>query len=331
MLDNILDERAILERVDAYSIYCYYIEFEPELGKPISSPIRTDDDNPSFALFEYNNKIFFKDHAIGESGTVFKFIKLLYNYKTLLEAYSKINIDFELDLKGGIKLPKNNKKATIVNSFKRNSFVGIKIHSKKQNSQEYLDFWKLLDVQKPVLEMYHVTEPDTIVMQYLERQKPFYPKELTIAYRIKYEYQIYFPFKLKGKKFINNYSGECVLGYKQLNYKNKFLVITKANKEILFFRQHFGWDSISGKSETTLVPKNVMIEMLQVFKTIFIWLDNDVAGQKAQNKYLALYPFLIPVYHDVPQKDPTDFYVYATDKQKALKEIKTLINERCQR
>lgn len=329
MLENLLEESTILERVDSYSIYAYYIEFEPELGKAYNSPIRKDDEVPSFSLFEYNNKIFFKDHALGESGTVFKFIKLLYSYKTLLEVYSKINIDFELDLIGGIKLPKNNKKATIVNSFKRNSFIGIKINSKKQNSQKYIDFWKLLDIQKLVLEMYHVTEPDTIVMQYIERQKPFYPRELTIAYRIKYKYQIYFPFKLKGKKFINNYPEGYVLGYEQLTYKNNFLIITKANKEIIFFRQHFDWDTISGKSETTLVPKNIMIEMLQKFKTIFIWLDNDVAGQKAQNKYLELYPFLIPIYHEVKQKDPTDFYVQALNKQKALNEIKILISERC--
>jgi len=78
MLDRILDEDTILERVDDYSIYAYYIEFEPELGKAYNSPIRTDDKIPSFSLHEYNKKIFFKDHALGESGTVFKFVKLLY-------------------------------------------------------------------------------------------------------------------------------------------------------------------------------------------------------------------------------------------------------------
>ncbi len=325
MLDNILDEQAISERIDDYSIYAYYIEFEPELGKAYNSPIRNDDNIPSFALYEYNKKIFFKDHALGESGTVFKFIKLLYNYKSLLEAYSKVNIDFDLGLLGGKDLPRNNKKATLVNNIKRNTFIGIKIHSKSINSKDYIKFWKLLDIGQQVLEMYHVTEPDTIVMQYETRQKPFYPKELSIAYRIKYKYQIYFPHKLKGKKFINNYPSDYVLGYAQLTYKNKFLIITKANKEILFFRQHFDWDTISGKSETTMITRSSMLLLLQKYTTIYIWLDNDIPGQKAQNKYLEEYPFLVPIYHDVIYKDPTDAYLYATDKQQVLNEIKNLI------
>jgi DNA primase len=89
----------------------------------------------------------------------------------------------------------------------------------------------------------------------------------------------------------------------------------------MFFRQHFDWDAVAGKSENTKIPVHIMNKLFRDYKKVYIWLDKDEAGIKAQKDYLEKYPKLIPIsYKDtVMQKDPTDRYEYL--KQAGLQKI----------
>jgi hypothetical protein len=324
---DILDEDTILERVDAFSIYSFYIGAELELKTAYPSPLRDDDDVPSFNLYQYKGEIFFKDHALAESGTVFKFVKLMFGYKTLLDAYTRINLDFCLELIGGnTEIPCTGVKATLSSSFKeKESVQEIRIHSKPKYSKEFIQFWKKWGIKLSLMESYFITEVNNVQYIYNKRTIVVYPKDFTIAYRIYQKYKIYTPYGDKMKKFLNNFPITYIEGYLQLEYKNDFLIITKSTKEILFFRSHFNWDAIAGKSETTMIRRYMMLRLVQKYKYIFIWLDNDVAGQKSQRAYLEEYPFLIPIYYMVEKKDPTDEYFNRQDKSTVLQEIKTLI------
>lgn len=326
---DILDEEAILDRVDAFSIYSFYIGAELELRRPYNSPLRCDDDTPSFNLYQYGGEIFFKDHALKESGTVFKFVKLMFGYTNLMDAYTRINLDFELDLIGGnCDIPKTGIKATLASPFKEKDIVEeIRIHSKPKFSREFTAFWKQWDIKLNLMKDYFVTEVNNVQYIYKKDTIVIYPKLLTIAYRIYRKYKIYTPHGEKFLKFLNNYPINYIEGYLQLKYKNDFLIITKAMKEVLFFRSHFDWDAIAGKSETTMIRRHMMIKLVQKYKYIFIWLDNDVAGQKAQRAYSQEYPFLIPIYYDVERKDITDEYFARQDKEQVLQEIIKLIND----
>ena len=72
----------ILSQIDEYDIYAYYMG-NFDIGKLYNSPLRTDDKNPSFAIFKgRRGNLMFKDHGSGESGNVIKFIKLLKNINT---------------------------------------------------------------------------------------------------------------------------------------------------------------------------------------------------------------------------------------------------------
>jgi len=56
LFKNFLQERKSLldrlfEEISDYDIYCELIGYEIDIGKPIISPIRIDDDVPSFSLF----------------------------------------------------------------------------------------------------------------------------------------------------------------------------------------------------------------------------------------------------------------------------------------
>jgi len=270
----------------------------------------------------------FKDHALGLSGNVFRFVKELFRYDILNDALTRINVDFELELLGGNNtIQSTGNKPKLVSSFKtKEKIEDIKIHSMDKVTQEYTNFWKQLGISKNTLKSYFVTQVDIIQFVYKSKTKVIYPKELTIAYRIYRKYKLYSPYEDKALKFRNNYPISYIEGYLQLKYTNDFLVITKSMKEVIFFREHFDFDAVSGKSENTMIKRHMMLKLVQRFKHIYILLDNDVAGIRAQKNYLKEYPFLISLFLDAREKDVTDFYVASPNKEKALQTIKNLID-----
>ena len=106
----------------------------------------------------------------------------------------------------------------------------------------------------------------------------------------------------------------------QLEFKQEFCIITKAMKECMWFYEHFRWEAVAGKSETTMIPPHFMNNILRKrYKVTLIWLDGDEAGLKAQARYIEMYPWLVPVVMDsiIEQKDVTDFYTEGRKLNKA--------------
>jgi DNA primase len=98
----------------------------------------------------------------------------------------------------------------------------------------------------------------------------------------------------------------------------------------MFFREHFDWDAVSGKAETIMIPIHLMKQLLRDYEKVYIWLDPDGAGIRAQQDYLEQYPQLIPIQYpkEIEQKDPTDRYAHLKRsgcKEIALQEIRNLI------
>ena len=327
LIEDLLSQESILERVDTYSIYSFYIGKELEVGRAYCSPLRVDDNIPSFALFEYQSTLLFKDHGINEAGNVFKFIKLLFDYKTMEDVYERINMDFDLELVGRNDYVKPVNKAKRINGFKvKPKLEKIEISSKNQNSFEFIEYWKGYDIVKEVRDYYNTTEPVIVYFTYKDgKEIIFYPKSLCIAYRIYDKYKTCMPKEDKRNKWKTNFPEAYVEGYLQLKYEKDFCIITKSMKEAMFFRQHFDWDSVAGKSESTMIKRFIMLKLLSKFKYIFIWMDNDIAGQRAQRKYMEKYPFLIPVFINHKRKDPTDMYKYSSNKKEILNIIYNLI------
>lgn len=330
MLEDLISEDSILERVDAYSIYSFYIGQELEVGRPYNSVLRPDDDPdilPSFALFTYGKTLLFKDHGLGISGNVFKFVKLRFGFDTHLQALSRINVDFELELSGGVPCEKSANIPKLIATYtERPKVKDISVVSKKVLSAAYKSFWREYDVTSKTLNYYETVDVSIVYFTLTDNKViTFYPKTLCIGYPIYDKFKTYMPYEQKPNRFKNNYPPNYVEGFLQLKFVLSFCIITKSTKEIIFFREHFDWDTVAGKSESALIPRHMMLKLAQKFKYLFVWMDNDIAGQKAQLKYMQEYPFLIPIYYLVERKDPTDMYKFSTDKQKVLNEIKTLI------
>lgn len=321
----------ILRYIDDYSMYSYYIGKELELNARYSSPLRTTDENPSFTLFKggRDSKIYFKDHARDYKGDIFQFVRLLMTgcepkKVSFIDVLKQIDTDFNLGLytENGINklVPKR------VVSIPQKERYSIQITSKRINSKSFLDFWKQYDISIDTLKQYNCKEVS--IIHYKSKVDSYrfqvYPKTLCIAYQIGGRYKLYFPHEDKKKKFQNDFPENWIEGFLQLKYNKDFVIITKSMKETMFFREHFDWDTVAGKSENTKIPPHLMKQLFDRYKKVYIWLDNDEAGIKAQASYIEKYPGLIPIVYQVEQKDPTDRYII-TNKQKCLNEITQLI------
>ena len=77
-----LSLKDLLEKLDDYTIYSYYLgSFKPKTL--MNSPLRPDDKIPSFAIFpSKTGDLLFKDHGTGEAGNALKFIKLYRGIQT---------------------------------------------------------------------------------------------------------------------------------------------------------------------------------------------------------------------------------------------------------
>lgn len=314
--DNGLSKENILKYVDEYSIYSKYIGAELELRTKYSSPLREGDHDPSFSLFESkfeSKRLLFKDNSTGTSGGVFKFVRLLMSNGELIpmrDVLLQIDSDFGIGLGGDdvgefkphlLKPPPLQKSAT-----------NIEITNHDTPTQEFLDYWSMLDIGQATRDKYFCTNPQ-IVHYIADYHKSVVPRELTIAYEILGKYKIYCPTAERKYKFRNNYDDNFVEGAMQLEFNKPFCIITKATKECMWFREHFGWETVAGKSENTMINPHTMEVLRSNYQTVYIWLDADEAGIAAQLKYTQMYPWLVPIvmHHSIVQKDVTDMYVAA--------------------
>lgn len=322
--DNLLSKKNILRYLDDYSIYSFYIGAELELRTKYSSPLRDGDQDPSFSIFysKYNeDQIYFKDSALNKFGNVFDFLELFLkspSREVLLQINSDFGLGFDGDDVGAFK-PHLIKKKPL-----KKKPTTILINAKKEESEEYLKYWELLDISKKTRDKFFAS--DVKVIHYdSDYRSTIIPRELSIAYEILGTYKIYHPYAERKYKFRNNFKDIYVEGAMQLEFKQEFAIITKATKECMFFYQHFRWEAVAGKSETTPINPYFMENVLKVkYKQVFIWLDKDKAGATSQAAYIEKYPWLEPIEFPaiVEEKDPTDYY----DRMKKQGLQKTALN-----
>ena len=313
--ENTLSKERILELVDEYTLYCFYLDFEPELRRAYSSPLHKDE-KPSFSVFESNNSLYdylWKDNAKNVSGGIFKLIMLLYGYNTYEEVYTRIAEDFELDIKSNIVVGSTkiiNKERPLPKPITR-----IRIKS-KPFSKEGLEFWKQFYITEDLLNWKQVKEVE-YVWYNDEQAYPFKCKELTFAYpeyNTKYKswhYQIYSPYSI-DYKFRNDLIGNQLYGNNHLEFKTNELIITKSNKDILVLKL-LGYESVAARSETTPIKQKHLDWYATKYSKLIVLFDNDVPGIQAASLY-NLPSIIIPV--DSGCKDISDYIkqagIYAT-------------------
>lgn len=312
-----LSEQEILERLDEYSLYCYYLEFEPVVGSVYSSRLRNVDDKPSFGIFERKyggdrpHEYMWKDQALPcnpNYGDIFDLVKVLYQLDTRFGALIKVATDFGL-IEGTTPLVKS----LVVKPVKKEP-AHIRVKSRAFNYKD-LQYWKQYNITEPLLREYNVTAVDYYFLRDSD-QYPSSPRGLMYAYRIFDKYQLYQP---HPKFFIMDWTDTCIPGFQQLKFLD-MLIITKSFKDVMFFRS-MGFDAIASRAEN-MIPDPLLFEWINKrYKRCVTWFDND--GKTSPH----LYPYpSVTVPLETGTKDPTDYCAkYGPDK--ALNLIQKILYE----
>lgn len=298
-----ISELEILERVDEYSLYCFYLEFEPHIGAVYRSRIRTGDDVPSFGIYPRTKakgdiEFMWKDQAlhpkdsiIGKNyGDIFGLVQVLFTLPTRVDAVFKIASDI------GLLEDYPVEKTLIKCEPVYNEPCNIRVKSRDFTSKD-LEFWRQFNISEEILNQYNCTAIEYFFLT--DKQViPTYCKQ-GYAYRIHDKYQIYRPFEERKKKFRNDWTDYHIPGLSQLQGKD-LCIVTKSYKDVMSLRS-FGFDAVSPRAEN-VIPLPGMITYLQKrFKRVVTLFDND--GKESSH----LYPFehlYVPV---DKAKDPTDY------------------------
>lgn len=297
MEDFLLGEEDIIQRVDEYALYSFYLGYDPELFTKYSSPFRNDD-SPSFGIFHAkripNREFGWKDLGMGISGDIFTLVKLIFGYPSKTHAVRRVASDFDL----GPKLPGTEPiRQRTVKAEKEPTSIKV-LHRKLEGYD--LKWWLQWHVDKALLQMYEVY-PISCYWTYPSQKIPKFPgKGLGYDYLINRHHQLYFPLENKDFKFRNDLCEDDLMGFRQLTY-NGPLVITKSYKDIMCLRS-FGYDAVGPRGEHNVIADNQLRYLETKYTTIYTLFDND--GKHSGDKYP--YPLrTVPI--NSGEKDPTDF------------------------
>ena len=296
-VDFLIDEGNLLERVDEYTLYCHYLGYTPEIRVNYLSPFRNDDIHPSFGIFpsrKLNREYFWKDSGgRGESGDIFKLVKLMYGYESTEEAVAKVKSDFNL----GVKVADRQKITRYI--AKQRTDADIRV-TPRDFRPEDLDWWRQFNITQQILERYRVSGLFSFWMNPTQ-QVPIFAGRLSFVYRIYNRYQLYFPLKDKGMKFRMDLQEEHVMGLEQLSFTSDTLVITKSYKDVMCLHS-YGIEAVSPRSENTPMPAMAFEWFQARYKRIFVLFDNDGKHRAEWYPYPQIY---IP--HSSGEKDLSDF------------------------
>ena len=287
----------------------------------ISSPLRDDDKIPSFSFQERGDTVVWKDFGTGEKGTLIKLLAKLWkvNYN---EALLKIKLD------EGSRIPKFD----LIRRYKgrarvnKNSTIKVRVREWKDYDIEY---WGRYGITKEFATWCNVYPISHAI--FISEEKDGKKKKMTIAMD-KYAYayfewkdgkqsiKLYQPFS-QTMKWLSKHDQSVWDLWKQAfwyaeKYGNEAVIITSSRKDAMCIWNNLKIPAMSLQGEGYLPKPQVMKQVFQRFKNVYIWYDNDFShesdnpGQDNAKKLTELYPQLknICIPSEFQCKDPSDLY-----------------------
>jgi len=282
----------LLDEISDYDIYCELIGYDVEIGKPIISPIRTDDDVPSFSLFiptkipnPRPEELWWRDFRDG-SGDVFKFVREFakVHYGAILDTRYKVVefLDSLLDL--GLIKGENKKK------YKKREIDYDRIKESKEilfSSREFtlpdLVYWAKVGVDVELLRRYDVRSIKYFLDDEYNIKKKVGYYTLAYAFVIYDKVKVYMPKKPSGQKWRSTCPSEYIQGWQQLEGKD-VLIITKSMKDILVFKAFMDVDVIAPQGEGMGFTEAQIEFIKKNYGRIFVVFDYDEAGKIGAKK-----------------------------------------------
>lgn len=268
----------LLSKIDDYDIYAYYMG-NFTVGKLYNSPLRTDDKDPSFAIFRgRRGNLMFKDHGSGESGNAISFIKLI-DHITDQQSLERQLLRIIRSTK-----PTDIRNRTVVRSTDYTVDIGI---VRQSFTKTDIDYWNQFNISLDTLNKFQVFSikyylSNKIVKGIYKDDNPMY------AYKVFDKFKIYRPLASKYTKWRTNLNTKDVQGLAQIPEKGNLLIITKSLKDVMVLYE-MGYTAISAASETTFIPEDILSGLKEKWKYIVLLYDRDKAGMQNARKYSKRY------------------------------------------
>lgn len=298
----LMGEDEILEEVDEYLLYCFYLGFNPEMRVRYKSPVRDPrnaDDNASWSLFTNTSRLSreyaWKDSGTGEFGDIYKLVMMKYGCKNRAIAIEKVKQDFLVG--NGTEFARQ-----IIAAPKNVDPAHIKLKSRAFDHGD-LEWWfERTGAGEDRLNRFCVRRVKYYWM-YDHQNTPSFCNDRVYSYRIYDHYQLYFPHRDRDRRFRNDFNDEHLLGFNQLRYQSDILIITKSMKDIITL-DTMDFEAVSPRGEHTPIPAKFMEFLKTKYKFIVTLFDNDgkhrAWGYDCPSIELPVLP--------TKEKDPSDFY-----------------------
>jgi len=280
----VIKKEEILTRTTEIQIFEHFVA-GCKTGKNISSPF-SEDEKPSFRIYKPNsgegkqyNYYTFKCNSTAKQGDCFQlvaYLKLLDCKKDFDKVLDIINNEMNLGLNGNAKHEF---------SVKHKDF-----------SVNGLEFWKSLNVDSNLLELYNTYCVDSFAYDKDGELKKIkiYEGVLAFDYVVNNKHEVYIPKQILSnkkeikKQFYKNQTKEDIFGLKQLSDGYDILTIVAGKKDCLVSIS-FGFPAVSFSTET-IFPTAQQIRTLKAkCKTLAICYDNDKSGQEQASKIAQRY------------------------------------------
>jgi hypothetical protein len=278
---------SIYQKYTDYDLFKFYIP-EVSFKHNIKSPLRADDDTPSFHLYwTRNNTVCFVDHGL-TTGNFWEYLKLKYGWtyhQAIDEVYNNLN---------GIKSYSKS-----IDYSKVNEKTRIRFTVRSANEDD-VDFWNQYFTIETVKKLKIIPIKHYFTNNF---NKPLgdYTYAMLVGSRIK----IYQPYS--KPKYFGNTNSSSIQGWHLLDPNIRECKLVSSMKEIgVLYEQ--GIQAIAPNSESTIIPPKIM-NFLKFYWDLEILYDWDKAGRFHAQKHSNLYN--LPVnklqyeYFDV--KDISDF------------------------
>ena len=286
----------------------------------ISSPLREDDDRPSFSIYEKDGKIRWKDFGTGEGGNTITLMSKLWNV-----TYSEALVKMKFDTDGTVPHIGLTRHYSGKIHITSNSEIRVKTREWRDWDIEY---WGKYGISRHMCEWCNVYP---ISHAFFKREDAKTHKEQTICVPMdKYAYayfewkddkqsiKLYQPFSEKMKWLSKHDSSVWDLWRHAFAWaerkSNECCIITSSRKDAMCLWETLGVPCMSLQGEGYIPKPQVMNQVLKTFKTVYIWYDNDYKhkqdnpGQENAKRLIEMYPNLknICIPAKYKSKDPSD-------------------------
>ena len=271
--EDSLDRESILKRITEYDIFHYYAGSNFRVNGTFSSPLREDDANASFGVFQSTNGLRFKDFKTGRHGDCFQFVMDKFSY-TFNEALRVIDTDFGLKLSNTVVFKAFTKEMLAPSNLTYTEIVrprkyDIRVRYRNWNWKD-TRFWDQYGISRTTCEYFKVAPID----YYWIENTRYKCMEIAYVIHVGSRMKIYQPLATKDSSFEKWY-GNCnmnsIHGYEIIPEKGEILIITSSNKEAMYLAENLKLPSVAPNAEGVVMAEHLVDILKKRYKRLVIF------------------------------------------------------------